>query len=146
MNHVLGLIDMGLQEQCEKTFQRWVQQHSLDPIEAQRMLQGYVAGFKAAMSMQPTLDGKSTTCLPVTPDQVHDLSRLFLRYIMVTARAGNIAPFDAMAALVMCITTIGRQVQPTFTHAQVFETMTREATSILHYMDNRDSSDGQVTH
>lgn len=147
MNPMMQAIDDGLIIRAQELFIQWARkEHGLDAIEAERIRPIFKAGFTAAMQLQPSVHERRSLCVQATPDDVYLLMRIFLRYIMAIGQAGNLAPRDVMAALVMCITTIGRNLQPTYSHTQVFEVMTREAESVLKWADARDSSAGETTH
>lgn len=144
---ILEMINDGFQAQATKAFNDWLGNNpDMDPIVAERMKPVFVSGFIAAQHMQPTANEGNVQVIPLTPPATYELHRLFMRYVMVVGKAGHIAPNDMMAALLMCIVTIGRALHPSMSNRKVFEIFASESGYVLEYLDKLQSSEGHVRH
>lgn len=140
-------IDESWMVQAQLAWERHVEaQHDADPIDLERRKLPFITGFIQAGRLPPFAQVTQSQCIPLDPSGIVHLHRRLMPYIMMFGHHANIAPGDMMAALLLCITTVGRQMHPSFTHQQVFEVFGAEAGIILRALDHLQSSQGEIKH
>lgn len=142
------LFDQELAEswhsQAMSAFERYLKENpDIDVIAAERKKQIFIDGFVAASRVPAQSEIALTECIPMDPNGIIELSRRLLPYLMGFGRYSSVAPGDMMAALLICLTTIGRQLHPTLNNQKVFEIFGNEASIILRALDRLQSSQGQ---
>lgn len=117
-----------------------------DPIWLERQRESFLIGFMHASKMPPMAEVTTSQCIPMDPNSLIYLSRKIMPYIMAFGHHATIAPGDMMAALLIIITTIGRQMHPTFNNRRVFDVFGAEAKIILDALDKLQSAGNETQH
>src|SRR5262245_26356570 len=140
-------IDESWLVQAQLAWERYIEAFKdSDLIELERKKIPFITGFIQAGKLPPFSEVYKSQCLPLDPNGIVHLHRRLMPYIMMFGHHANIAPGDMMAALLICITTVGRQMHPSFTHQQVMEVFSAESGIILRAMDQAQSSKGETKH
>ncbi len=140
-------IDESWMVQAQLAWERYVESKTgVDPIELERQKLPFINGFIQAGRLPPFSEVVKSQCIPLDPSGIIHLHRRLMPYIMMFGHHANIAPGDMMAALLICVTTVGRQMHSSFTHQQVFEVFGAEAAIILRAIDHLQSSKGETKH
>lgn len=122
-------------------FEQYLAAHPMmDAIQIERQRQPFIEGFKAASSVPAQSQLALTQCVMLDPHGIVALSRHLLPYVMAFGRHARIAPGDMMAALLIVLVTIGRQMHPTLTNQQVFDVFSAEVGIILRALDKMQSA------
>ncbi len=132
--------------QAQAAFERYLDEHpTLDMIAAERMKPAFIDGFMAAS--RPPVQGtvSKTQVVPLDPNGVIELSRRLTPYIQGFGRHALVAPGDMMMALLIIVTTVGRQMHPHMSHQRVFEIFGPEASIVLKALDSLQSSPADET-
>lgn len=145
------LLDMEMNEswavQAQLAWDRYLATiPGADPIAMERQKVPFITGFIQAGLLPPNASVNRSQCIPLDPNGIIHLSRRILPYIKMFGYHANIAPGDMMAALLVSLTTVGRQMHPTFSNVKVMQVFAAEADIILQALDKLQSSQGEVKH